>query len=140
MEFRKLKASDYYKGYLSLLEQLTVVDKNKITYDMFEKIINKMNSSIYVIESKGQIVTSGTLVIEDKIIHGISKVGHIEDIIVDKNYRGHGLGKKIVDKLVEISKENGCYKTILNCSNDMVAFYEKNGFKQKNVEMSYYFN
>lgn len=138
MELRQLVGEDYYRGYLSLMEQLTDVDKENITYDMFKSRVDGMNSIVYVIEDKGNIITSGTLIIEDKIIHGLSKVGHIEDIVVDYKYRGFGLGRKIIEKLVEISKEYGCYKTILNCSNDMVPFYQRLGFKQKNIEMSMY--
>ena len=32
--------------------------------------------------------------------------------------------------LIDISKNRGCYKTILDCTDDVKPFYEKLGFKQ----------
>ena len=46
-----------------------------------------------------------------------------------------GVGKTIIDSLVEIAKEEGCYKVILNCSNENVPFYIKCGFKLTENEM-----
>ena len=79
----------------------------------------------------------GTLVIEKTYLWG-SNVGHIEDIIIDKNHRGKGYGKILLNKIIEKSKKYGCYKIILYCEEKNVGFYEKNGFQQKNVEMSLY--
>ena len=81
-----------------------------------------------------------TLIIEEKLIHGGSKVGHIEDLVVDEKFRGKGYGKILLDYLIKKSKYFKCYKTILNCKLSNVGFYEKQGFKSNNVEMSLYFN
>ena len=40
-------------------------------------------------------------------------------------YRGYGLGKKMIELLSLYAKEQGCYKCILDCSDDNVGFYEK---------------
>ena len=62
-------------------------------------------------------------------------MGHIEDIVVDVKHRKRGLGKMIIDYLTEYSKNKKCYKVILNCSQKNIGFYEKCGYKQKEVEM-----
>lgn len=139
--FRKLKATDYHKGYLELLSQLTKCDKDTITYEAFTKKLELIESSgiyIVVIELKDRIIATGTLVLEHKFIHGLSAVGHIEDIVVDSSYRGQGFGVKIIEHLVAKSKEQLCYKVILDCSNDNIGFYEKCGFIVKGVQMSMY--
>jgi hypothetical protein len=41
----------------------------------------------------------------------------------------------VVSDLLEFSKAAGCYKTILDCSEDNVPFYEKCGLKKKEVQM-----
>ena len=46
-----------------------------------------------------------------------------------------GLGKMLIEKLKDLAVEKGCYKTILNCSEDNIGFYEKCGFYQKEVQM-----
>ena len=105
MFFRKLNSDDYSNEYFNLLSQLTEVNPDKITRDMFSKFIDNLheNHQIIVIERDNRIVASGTLLIENKLIHGISKVCHIEDIVVDKNFRGLGLGKDLINYLTEIS-------------------------------------
>jgi ribosomal protein S18 acetylase RimI-like enzyme len=38
----------------------------------------------------------------------------ISNLVVDKNYRGLGIGKKILDKAEAIGKENNCQKIVLD--------------------------
>ena len=56
------------------------------------------------------------------------KMGLIEDVAVDPNQRGNGIGKKLIESLIEQSKEKGCDKTILSSSEKNIPFYEKIGF------------
>jgi len=134
-----LEKSDYYCGFLQLLEQLTVVNSNEISYDDFARQIDKMKSHVVVIKKDdGSIVGTAAVLIEEKFIHKLSSVGHIEDVVVDKNYREKGLGKLLVNYCIEYAKSNGCYKIILNCSKDNMDFYKKCGFTNKNFEMSLY--
>ena len=141
MNFRDLESNDYYKNYLYLLEQLTEVNVEQITFEKFFNFVNNLNCNhrIIVLEEDNKIVASGSLLIENKIIHGISKVGHIEDIVVDKNVRGKGLGKNIINYLNEIGKLNNCYKIILNCKESNIKFYENCGFENKEFEMVKYY-
>lgn len=140
MIIRKIIETDYNKGYIDLLSQLTIV--GNVSYDSFRiqlELINKsMFHNIYVIEENNKIIATGTLLIEEKIIHNCGKVGHIEDVVVHKNYRGLKLGKKILEYLIHKSKDFGCYKTLLDCDEKNVGFYEKCGFKKKCVTMAKY--
>ena len=140
MNVRPIQCNDYYKNYLFLLEQLTIVEKEKISYNDFEKFVNNLSHDhiIIVIECNNKIIASGTLLIENKIIHNMGKVGHIEDIVTHENYRGKGLGRKIIEKLLKFCQQENCYKVILNCSEQNVGFYEKNGFLKKEIEMVKY--
>ena len=137
---RKIHNNDYYKEYLNLLSQLTEVNPEKITYELFSNFINNLHNDhhVFVNEYNNKIIATGTLLIENKLIHGISKVGHIEDIVVDKNHRGLGLGKNIINHLAEFAVREKCYKVILNCKETNCKFYENCGFKQYEVEMVKY--
>ena len=141
MIFRDLESNDFNKEYLKLLEQLTEVNPDKIKFNDFVNFINNLNwrHKIIVVEINNKIVASGTLLIENKIIHGISKIGHIEDIVVDTSMRGTGLGKQLVNFLSNLAEYNQCYKVILNCKESNIRFYEKCGFEKKEVEMVKYF-
>uniref|UniRef100_A0A6C0E246 N-acetyltransferase domain-containing protein n=1 Tax=viral metagenome TaxID=1070528 RepID=A0A6C0E246_9ZZZZ len=95
--------------------------------------------SIDVQTGKVNIVGSGTIVYEPKIIRGCKYVGHIEDIVVHSDYRSHGIAKNILHLLVEKAKQNNCYKTILDCKPELVAFYQRNGFLENGNQMTMYF-
>lgn len=141
MNIRKITESDYNKDYINLLSQLTVV--GDISFDSFRtrlELINKsMFHNIYVIEDNNKIIVTGTLLIEEKIIHNCGKVGHIEDVVVHKDYRGLKLGKKMLEYLIQKSKDFKCYKTLLDCDEKNVGFYEKCGFEKKCITMAKYF-
>ena len=70
-------------------------------------------------EIDNEIVATGTILIENKLIHGINKVAHIEDIVVDKKTRGMGLGKKLISFLLNIAENKKCYKIyLMNLDNE----------------------
>ena len=134
---RELKKEDLQNGFLTSLDSLSEasnIDKNKAE-TIFEKINANPDYIIAVAEIDGKIVGSTTLLIESKFIHNGGLVGHIEDVVVNKNYQGLKIGEKIMKFLLEISKKRGCYKTILDCTEDVKPFYDKLGFRQVSVEM-----
>lgn len=49
------------------------------------------------------------------------------------------MGLKVIEHLKHIATETGCYKLILDCSQDNVKFYEKCGLKVKELQMAIYF-
>lgn len=136
---RKLGMDDLQNGFLTTLDSLrktSDIDKNKAE-DIFKKIDSNSDHIIAVAEIDGKIVGSTTLLIEQKFIHNGGKVGHIEDVVVDKNFQGQRIGEKIMKYLLEIAKNQGCYKTILDCTDDVKPFYEKLGFKQVANELRF---
>ena len=46
----------------------------------------------------------------------------------DKTFQGKGLGKKLLRKVLEFAGNQGCYKTILDCSDEVMPFYLNTGF------------
>ena len=138
MIIRRLKKSDFSKGYLNLLSQLTVV--GDVTQAQFEAQFDKVTSHIIVAEdiNTNQIVGSITIAIEQKFIHKCGCVGHIEDVVVDQQKRKAGLGSILLDAAKSFCLSEKCYKIILDCNEANVPFYEKSGFKKKEVQMVLY--
>ena len=129
---RELRKEDLWNGFLTTLDSLrqaSDIDRNKAE-EIFEKINSNPDHIVAIAELDGKIVGSTTLLIEPKFIHKGGLVGHIEDVVVDKNFQGQRIGEKIIKYLLEFAKNRGCYKTILDCSDDVKSFYEKLGFKQ----------
>ena len=131
MEVRPLLMGDYELGIMNLLGQLT--EAPPIKFEDFVKQYIKFgyNTSIYVLEDeeKKRIIGYGAIYIDYKFYRNCKNVGHIEDIIIDEEYRGKGLSKLIITKLLECAKEKECYKIILNCKDEYVGYYQKMGFK-----------
>lgn len=137
ISFRKLKLNDY-KQFLHLINDF------RETYFTEEMFINSyyfisQSSDIYVIEYNNELIASGKLLYDRKYIHNICTLGHIEDVCVKKEYRKEGLGKYLINKIVERAKENGCYKVSLNCLDFNVDFYKKCKFEKTGNEMTIYF-
>ena len=136
---RKIIESDLENGFLESLDNLrqtSNLEQNSVK-NILKKILENENHIIHVAELNGKIVGSTTLLIEQKFIHEGGFVGHIEDVVVNKEFEGRGIGMKLVLSLLDIAKEKKCYKTILNCEDKLIPFYEKIGFKQKSTEMRF---
>ena len=93
------------------------------------------NNTVYVLEVNNTVVATATLVIIPKFIHTGKCMGLIEDVAVDESIRGKGYASLIIKELVNKSKELNCYKVILNCNDELVTFYEKNGFVKNGILM-----
>lgn len=141
-QIRNLNKKDFYNNYLNLLKQLTVLDIQTISKQKFDDFIDSLNNNhiILIIEDihKNIIIGTITIIIEQKLIRNYGKVAHIEDVVIDNQYRGCGLGKKLINEAIKISKNNNCYKIILDCSEHNIPFYQKSGFTHKGAFMSLY--
>ena len=129
---RQLEENDLFNGFLQSLDSLRAasnIDREKAK-QVFEKIKSNPNHVIFVAVLDGKVVGSTTMLIEPKFIHDGGNVGHIEDVVVTKDQQGKGIGEKLIKALLEHAKNNNCYKTILDCTDEVSAFYEKIGFKK----------
>ncbi|TKY61985.1 Glucosamine 6-phosphate N-acetyltransferase [Spatholobus suberectus] len=141
---RKLEISDKGKGFVELLQQLSVCDSvsDKEFEDRFRELSALGDDHVIGViedEASGKIIATGSVFIEKKFLRNCGKVGHIEDVVVDSSTRGKHLGKRIINFLTEHARSMGCYKVILDCSVENKAFYEKCGFQDKSVQMAMYF-
>ena len=136
---RKIMESDLENGFLESLDSLRQASdlEENSAKNILRKILQNDNHIIHVAELDGKIVGSTTLLIEQKFIHMGGIVGHIEDVVVKKEFWGQGIGMKLVLSLLDIAKKRQCYKTILNCEDSLIPFYEKIGFRHKSNEMRF---
>ncbi len=66
------------------------------------------------------------------------KTLYIDDLCVDKSFRGKHIGKQLYDYAVSFAKENGCYNLTLNvwnCNDSAMKFYEKCGLKPQKTHL-----
>ena len=136
---RKIIESDLENNFLESLDNLKQASDLDldIAKEILRKILDDENHIIHVAEMDGMVVGSTTLLIEQKFIHKGGLVGHIEDVVVKKEFEGQGIGMKLVKSLLDVAKQKNCYKTILNCKNNLRPFYTKIGFKHTTNEMRF---
>jgi bifunctional N-acetylglucosamine-1-phosphate-uridyltransferase/glucosamine-1-phosphate-acetyltransferase GlmU-like protein len=129
-------SEDNLKNLVNVLEQLsqsdqhTVLDLSSLIQHIEQNIRSTINQKhILVVKYEDRVIGTGSIIIENKIIHNLGKVGHIEDLVISKELRGLGLAKRTMENLIQIARTNGCYKVILDASDDVKGLYQNMGFK-----------
>jgi len=79
-------------------------------------------STYVLIEKDGKPLACGR-------VNYFSKTAYLGRIAVLKEQRKEGLGRIVIEKLIEISKENGAEEITLGAQLQAVGFYEKLGFE-----------
>ena len=139
-KIKRLKECTFdYNHIINLLGQLTYTPA--ISDTDFKRIITSLpdNIEIFVYTVDEIPIGMATILVEQKIIHGGKCVGHIEDVVVDKQHRGKGIAKTLLQHCITHGKNSNCYKIILDCGPDMISYYETCGFSSKNIGMAHYF-
>jgi len=119
---------------MNLLQSLSNFYPEKKNYDdLWDLFDQQENVFSVVVLDNDNVVGYGSIVIEVKIRGG--KMAHIEDIVSHPDYRNMGIGKKIMDSLSNIAKQNYCYKIALQCREDKIEFYKKCGYEVSGCSM-----
>lgn len=131
MIIRKLLKKDLNdKYFFQTLSNLREV--GKMSLFMAQDILLKCESQgieIYVADKNGLIVGTVRLLSEPKFYHQGRCAGHIEDVATHKDYLGQGVARGLIEHVINVCQERSYYKIILDCSEDLINFYEKFGFK-----------
>lgn len=102
-------------------------------------ILNSNNIYIFVVRNeKGKIIGMATLVVF-KVLSG--KRAIIEDVVVDKDYRGQGLGKKLLQKMLSFAQsENVSYIDLTSKPSRVEAnsLYLSLGFEKRDTNVYRY--
>lgn len=125
---RTLCYDDFEQGYKKCLEEL------------YEDVVWRAwsdNTAILVAVSSitRRIIGTAAGIFIWKMGHGGRCVCLIEDVAVDPDYRGLGIGPDLVARLVAHAKHVNAYKVILNCDEDVFEWYQKQGFEQHGYAM-----
>lgn len=123
---------DFSNGYLDLLKQhhnVSEIPKDKML-EQFENIKKKTQYYLRVVENKktGKIVASGCLFIEFKFGMNLGKVAYVDDLIVDTNLRGKGLGTFLLNHLKKLAMANGCRQINILVDEKHENFVKRSGF------------
>ena len=112
------------------------------------RVLTSVGASVLItdiVEDRGIALRDELRKCEESTIIGVASIhiiykltrtlGLIEDVAVNKDHRGKGIGKSLVEKLIEIGKQKNCDKIVLNTSEKNSKFYEKIGFEKNEIQM-----
>ena len=114
----------------------------KYNAEQLEDILERDDVNVFVCEDKdGRL--SGHAFCVDKTVRDSEvltdvKTLYIDDICIDENCRGQGLGREMYHYIQEYARSEGYYRITLNvyCLNpDAVKFYEAMGLKPLKIGM-----
>jgi phosphinothricin acetyltransferase len=127
---RPLQIGDQQK----LIPLFRVLTGKEILIDA-KSLVNDDKAICLVIEQDNELLGFGSLILHSVPTKG--EVARIEDIVIDENQQGKGLGRMLVTKLIEIAREKKVSKISLT-SNPMRVnaqkLYESVGFVRVNTD------
>jgi glucosamine-phosphate N-acetyltransferase len=57
--------------------------------------------------------------------------------VTRKGFEGHGIGSALINHALHFARTVGCYKVVLDCSDNNISFYQKAGFRVHETSMRY---
>ncbi|MCX6785702.1 MAG: GNAT family N-acetyltransferase [Candidatus Komeilibacteria bacterium] len=112
----------------ALIPQLTknIVEPENLV-SRLEKLAVGNNYQYFIAELDGKVVGLAGLAWYAVPSKGL--IGWIEEVVVDQAARGHGLGRALMEELVNFSKIKGCKKIKLTTNNPIAQkLYQDLGF------------
>lgn len=104
------------------------IEKSK---KLYEEMIEDENYLLLVAKEENKVIGSVLIICCKALACGGNPFLVIEDVIVDENIRGKGVGKRLFEKIEEYAEMKKCAYSILVSSHfreNAHKFYEKIGF------------
>lgn len=122
---------------LSLYGQLGQDDGSVLSLDAATAIFARMKSypdyTIHLALSEERVIGTFALLIMDNLGHLGTPSAILEDVVVDEQLRGHGIGTQMMEYANNICRRKGCYKMSFSSNINRAAahrFYETLGFQK----------
>jgi GNAT superfamily N-acetyltransferase len=99
--------------------------------EIFTTILGTPGLHLYVLEDEGAVVATTYLNLIPNLTRGGSPYAVIENVVVDAERRGSGLGKELMAGTLQAAWDAGCYKVMLMTGSQTPAthaFYRRCGF------------
>lgn len=94
---------------------------------------------VLVAERDGKLLGTCTVNLIEHLAHNFARSGVVEDVVVDADARGLGIGRALLAKAIERARAWGCYKLALSSSQSREAahrFYQQLGFKPHGISLA----
>lgn len=110
-----------------------------ITKEYFEEILTSDCKHCYVYQDKEKII--GAILIkeyetDDYVTLKKRKIYEVYDIVVDKNFRKKGIGRKLFEHITDLALQNGISSIIIEVftfNDEAIQFYQSIGMTARKV-------
>jgi GNAT superfamily N-acetyltransferase len=124
----------------ALLQQLgndePRVDPTLLALRLSESTHNRV---VLVAERDGKLLGTCTVNLIEHLAHNFARSAIVEDVVVDADARGIGIGRALMAKAAERARAWGCYKLALSSNHSREAahrFYQQLGFKPHGISLA----
>ena len=129
-----------FEGVQKLLKQLwpDVNSKPEELQRVFDHAIDSMNQKLIVAVSEESIVGFCSLTLKNNLWQA-GNLGVVDELVVDIQYHGKGIGKRLMERITQVALENRCKRIELDSSfhrTEAHQFYEHIGF----IKRAYWFS
>jgi len=120
-----------FEAILGLIKELAQFEKapEKVTNTVAQMRAEQSHFQAWVAEKPdGEII--GFALFYFVYYTWVGKSLYLDDLYVKEVYRGHKIGSKLLDKVIEIGRENNCKRIrwqVLNWNKPAIDFYKKLG-------------
>jgi ribosomal protein S18 acetylase RimI-like enzyme len=131
---RNCEITDFAEIF-KLLEQLWI--DSTLEFDslreVFENALKSSQQRLIVGIDNKRIIGFCSLTIKNNLWQS-GNLGHVDELVVDKNYRGNGHGKTLIDSITKIAKDLKCKRIELDSAfhrKEAHRFYESLGYENR---------
>lgn len=130
IKIRKANDNDL-PAIFGLIKELAEFEKglDKVTNSIQQMQAEKDFFQCYVAEKDNEVV--GMALYYFVYYTWVGKSLYLEDLIVKEAYRGQNIGTMLMEKMMEVAREENCKRfrlQVLHWNEPAISFYEKNGF------------
>lgn len=140
LQIRKVKAKDLDFVYKSICE----LENEVLNFETFKEIFNEniSNSNNLYLIAENEIEEVGFISFHTQnLLHHCGRVGEIQEFFINQNYRGKGIGRQLIEKIMQYAEENKL-KSIEVTTNrkrvENVIIYENLGFTLSHNKFTIY--
>jgi GNAT superfamily N-acetyltransferase len=124
-----------FDGVIALLRQLWP-DKH-LDLDLLRTVFQRAldcETQAYLCAVDGErVIGFGSLTLKNSLWQE-GYLGHVDELVVDRDYRGHGIGVRLLTELTDLARRQGCRRVELDSAlhrHEAHQFYGQNGFENR---------
>lgn len=144
MVIRRAEKSDISEMVELLCELFSIeddftIDRQKHAWGL-HLLLENLDAIVLVATQEERVI--GMASVQPLVSTAIGEsVGLIEDVVITSAFRGNGIGKRLLEVLIEESEKVGLKRLALGAdhrNHSAIAFYQKHGFTTSHMGMMYY--